>query len=228
MFDAVTRYLYRMRGKLKRARVSSISSSAFIAPRVQILGVDYVAIGDNTTIGENTLITINDRSHKHIALDIADNVYIGRDNFFTVGKFTSIGPYSTTGNGCAFISSDHIPNANKPFISTGATAHKVIRIGANVWLGFRVSIVGNVSVGHGSVVGANSVVVKDIPPFSMAAGNPARIIRRFNFTTGEWDRGEIIHDPQFMDEPEYIAHLRKVGYKLPPASFAASSAYGDL
>jgi acetyltransferase-like isoleucine patch superfamily enzyme len=228
MLEGIRRYLLRLSGRLKRAGVSSISSSAFIAPRVQFIGVEHVEIGNNTTIGENTLITINDRSHKHIALSIGDNVYIGRDNFFTVGKFTSIGPYSTTGNGCAFISSDHIIDPNKPYMSTGATTDKVIRVGANVWMGFRVTVVGHVSIGHGSVIGANSVVVKDIPPFSVAVGNPARIIRRFNFTAGEWEKGETIHDTGFMDEAEYIAHLRKSGYKLPQAAVAASSAYGDL
>jgi serine acetyltransferase len=113
-------------------------------------------------------------------------------------------------------------------MSTGATTDKTIRIGANVWLGLGVSVVGNVSIGHGSVVGANSVVVKDIPPFSIAVGNPARIIRHFNFTRNEWENGEVARDPRFMDESEYVTHLRNAGFILPPGAFAASSEYGDL
>lgn len=47
----------------------------------------------------------------------------------------------------------------------------------NVWIGENASILPNVHIGKNSIIGANSVVVKDIPPFSIAAGNPARVIK---------------------------------------------------
>ncbi len=52
-----------------------------------------------------------------------------------------------------------------------------VRICRNVWLGEKVTILPNVTVGEGSVIGANSVVTHDIPPYSIAVGNPARVIR---------------------------------------------------
>lgn len=54
---------------------------------------------------------------------------------------------------------------------------KKITIEDNVWLGNRVTIVGNVTIGEGAIVGAGSVVVKDIPPCAIVGGNPAKIIR---------------------------------------------------
>ena len=54
---------------------------------------------------------------------------------------------------------------------------KPITIGDNCWIATNVTIIGGVTVGCGSVIGAGSVVTKDIPPHSLAAGNPCRIIR---------------------------------------------------
>jgi acetyltransferase-like isoleucine patch superfamily enzyme len=55
---------------------------------------------------------------------------------------------------------------------------KPIRIGRNVWIGFESCVLPGVNVGEGSVVGARSVVTADVPPFTVVAGNPARIIRK--------------------------------------------------
>jgi acetyltransferase-like isoleucine patch superfamily enzyme len=60
-----------------------------------------------------------------------------------------------------------------------APAHP-IRIGANVWIGFDSCILPGVTIGDGSIVGARSVVTESIPPYSIAAGNPARIVRRID------------------------------------------------
>jgi len=52
-----------------------------------------------------------------------------------------------------------------------------VRIGSNVWIGFDVCILPGVTIGDGSIIGARSVVVSDIPPYCVAGGNPAGVIR---------------------------------------------------
>jgi acetyltransferase-like isoleucine patch superfamily enzyme len=59
----------------------------------------------------------------------------------------------------------------------GAPA-KPISIGRNVWIGFDCVVVPGVTIGEGSIVGARSVVTEDVPPFTIVAGNPARVIRQ--------------------------------------------------
>jgi len=65
-----------------------------------------------------------------------------------------------------------------PINSQGATSRRPVQIGRDVWIGTRVIIMPGVVIGEGSVIGAGSVVTKSIPPWSVAAGNPARVIRR--------------------------------------------------
>jgi len=60
-------------------------------------------------------------------------------------------------------------------------------IGDNVWLGEFVSVLPDVIIGKGSIIGANSVVTKNIPAYSIAVGSPARVIRKYNFSTQRWE-----------------------------------------
>lgn len=56
------------------------------------------------------------------------------------------------------------------------TSNGPIVIGKNVWCGEKATILSGVTIGDGAIIGANSVVTKDVPPFSIAAGSPAKVI----------------------------------------------------
>lgn len=60
-------------------------------------------------------------------------------------------------------------------------------IGDGVWLGERVCVLKGVTIGDGAIVGAGSVVTKDIPPRCIAVGSPARVVKRWNDETQEWE-----------------------------------------
>ena len=55
-----------------------------------------------------------------------------------------------------------------------------IRIKDRVWIGEQVLILPDVTIGEGAVIGAGSVVTKDIPPYCVAVGNPAKVIKKYN------------------------------------------------
>jgi len=78
---------------------------------------------------------------------------------------------------------------NRPIIAQGVTSGGTIVIERNCWLGFGAAIVcnrGELVIGRNSVVGANAVVTRSIPPFSIVGGNPARIIKKFDLKAGAW------------------------------------------
>jgi acetyltransferase-like isoleucine patch superfamily enzyme len=92
-----------------------------------------------------------------------------------IGKFCSIGEHvliATGGNRRLDLA------ALFPFdtsVSYRTTAHTTI--GNDVWIGSGAVILGGVTVGHGSVISSGAVVFSDVPPFAIAAGNPAQVIR---------------------------------------------------
>jgi acetyltransferase-like isoleucine patch superfamily enzyme len=62
--------------------------------------------------------------------------------------------------------------------SAAAVTARPIRIGNNVWVGFEACILPGVAIGDGAIVGARSTVVDDVPPYTVVAGNPARVVRK--------------------------------------------------
>ena len=65
---------------------------------------------------------------------------------------------------------------------------KPVVIEDNVWLGEFVSVLPGVTIGKGTIVGANSVVSKNLPPYVIAVGTPAKPIKKFNFETNKWEK----------------------------------------
>lgn len=68
-----------------------------------------------------------------------------------------------------------------------------MRIGEGSWLGENVCVIG-ASVGKHCTIGANAVVTKDIPDYSVAVGIPAKVIKQYNFKTQRWERINNIND----------------------------------
>ncbi|MBD1362231.1 acyltransferase [Mucilaginibacter sp. ZT4R22] len=65
---------------------------------------------------------------------------------------------------------------------------KQITVMDNVWIGANSVITAGVTIGKHAVIGAGSVVTKDIPEYSVAVGNPAKVIKKYNFETGNWEK----------------------------------------
>jgi acetyltransferase-like isoleucine patch superfamily enzyme len=110
-------------------------------------------------------------------LIIGDDVSIAKGVLILAVGGVEIGDRSMVGPGSKLISAGHvIPKDRKPMRFSGAFLKK-ITIEKDVWIGAQAIILPGVKVGEGAIVAAGAVVTKDVPPFAMVGGVPARVIR---------------------------------------------------
>lgn len=101
----------------------------------------------------------------------------------SIGNYTSIGPnvqmHSLTQHACIqdrrLVSTAQLPGYPQTH------SEEKITIGSDVWIGRNAVLLGNITIGHGAIIGAFAVVAKDVPPYAVVVGNPAQI-KRFRFT----------------------------------------------
>ncbi|PZS26855.1 MAG: acyltransferase [Pseudonocardiales bacterium] len=96
-----------------------------------------------------------------------------------------IGAHSMLANGCLVTDANHrFDEPDRPVPWQGFTTKGPTVIGDNVWLGANVVVTSGVTIGRRSVIGANSVVIDDILPYSLAAGAPARVLKTITYPAG--------------------------------------------
>lgn len=111
----------------------------------------HVSLGDNSGIG--------------IRAQIEDDV--------TIGKNVMMGP------DCMIFTRNHeFSDREQPMCTQGFSRTRPVVIGDDVWIGARVIILPGVHVGKGSILGAGAVVTKDVEPYSVMGGNPAKLLKR--------------------------------------------------
>ena len=115
-------------------------------------------------------------------------VRIGEGSFLNLGVMVAavdlveIGAHCMLGNGCFVGDASHrFDDPHKPVPWQGFQSKGPTRIGDNVWCGVNVAVTSGVTVGERCVIGSNSVVTRDVPPFSVAAGAPATVLRPVSY-----------------------------------------------
>lgn len=122
---------------------------------------DNIKVGDGCDIGTRNRFSGN--------VLIGNNVLFGPNNYIS--------------------SATHVyEDVNKPILSQGVTLLNknndgVLEIGDGTWIGTNVAILGDVKIGKNCVIGANSVINKNIPDYSVVVGNPGKIVKRYNPNT---------------------------------------------
>ncbi len=97
-------------------------------------------------------------------------------------ELVEIGDHCMFANGCFVTDGNHrFDDPDQPVTWQGFTSKGPTRIGDNVWCGAGVVVTSGVTIGERSVIGANSVVTSDIPPYSIAAGAPAKVLREVQY-----------------------------------------------
>jgi acetyltransferase-like isoleucine patch superfamily enzyme len=126
--------------------------------------------------------------HVWITAEGHARVRIGAGSFLNFGvmvaalELVEIGDHCMFANGCFISDANHrFDDPNQPVPYQGFTSKGPTRIGDNVWCGANVVITSGVTIGERCVIGANSVVLDNVEPFTIAAGAPARPIKRIDY-----------------------------------------------
>lgn len=146
-----------------------LEDSCTLLNNVDLISNGKIVIGEESTINEYTTI-------KGTEIIIENKVWVARNciiegSKIRIGNRTILGPYVHINDGTHLIDPDSKEILREPGES------KPIYIGVNVWIGSGAIILKGVTIGDGAIIGAHSVVTKDIPPFSVVVGNPAKIIK---------------------------------------------------
>lgn len=157
---------------------------------LQLDGIKNIRIGNYVYIHAQSWLAAVPLTGEKAELIIGD--------YSTLGHFNHI--YATH----SIVIENHVLTADRVYISDNLHSYedpqtpilnqaihqvKDVRIGEGSWLGENVCVIG-ASIGKHCIIGANAVVTKDIPDYSVAVGIPARVIKQYNFTTQQWEKVE--------------------------------------
>ena len=113
---------------------------------------------------------------------IGEGTFLNRNVMVAAMELVEIGQHCMFANGCFVTDGNHrFDDPQRPVPWQGFTTKGPTRVGDNVWCGANVVITSGVTVGERCVIGANSVVTADIPPHSIAAGAPAKVLRTIEY-----------------------------------------------
>ncbi|MDR1776323.1 MAG: acyltransferase [Desulfovibrio sp.] len=152
---------------------SSCGSVRFAAG-LTLLACRNMRLADGVRLGKGAFVTAGNGSlvlGKHVAL--SPGVHVSADEgHIEIGAYTAIGP------GTVLRAANHcFDDPDKPIMLQGHKPGSIV-IEENVWIGANCVITPDVRIGRGAVVGAGAVVTRDVPPFAVVGGVPARIIKQ--------------------------------------------------
>jgi acetyltransferase-like isoleucine patch superfamily enzyme len=145
---------------------------------INALSEEGITIGNNVSIHRNTIIECTGVIRNiGVGLVIGNNVGIAQNCFIQVRGKVIIGNDVIIGPGVSVFSENHnFDNPDLPVSVQGETRKGVV-INDGVWIGTRAVILDGVTVGMNSIIAAGSIVNKDVPPYSIVGGVPAKVIR---------------------------------------------------
>ncbi len=196
----LAKYAYLIKDAIHRAEIKEIGERKFknelhnvgFGKIGQLRCTECISIGENTYFGDFIYLTAWNSYTCEIdgreaiqelspELAIGNNCNFGAFNHITCINKVFIGDNCLTGKWVTITDNSHgdtdFVSLQRPPIKRPVVSKGPVIIGKNVWIGDKATILPGVIIGDGAVIAANAVVTKDVPSYSVAAGNPAKIIK---------------------------------------------------
>jgi acetyltransferase-like isoleucine patch superfamily enzyme len=169
---------------LFKARCRQYGRNVRTGPMVHwIQGQGDIILGDNVLFDGKSSISFGSRFAERPTLRVGSNTIVGHGAAITVGKLVTIGSHCMIAGGAGIADSNGHPTDPERRLARQPPSDDEVRpvaIEDNVWIGRSALIMPGVTIGEGSVVAAHSVVSSSVPPRTLVAGNPARLVQKFS------------------------------------------------
>lgn len=170
-------------------RLGSCGIGLMVKKGARVNKPQQVYVGQRVVLDRYSSIFLNQISSKKPVVRIGNKVLIGAyssigcSNEVVIEDDVMLAPHVHITDRNHSYEDINAPINRQPAVSQGPVV-----IGRDAWLGYGVQIMPNVRVGRHCVVAAGSVVTKDTPDYSVVAGIPARIVKKYNFETSQWEK----------------------------------------
>jgi acetyltransferase-like isoleucine patch superfamily enzyme len=179
-------------------------------------GSPWISIGDDVYLYQDNWLNVILMGHPEeeqfdagtlsLKIIIGSGCNFNRNNTIAAANRIEFEDNVLVGQSCIFLDQNHeYRDPTRPISRQGLQSCGSIRIGSNSWIGHSCTFLcahGELVLGRNCVVGANSVVRSSFPDFSVVAGNPARVVKRFDPEQDQWVRVRGDHSLQFTGNAE--------------------------
>lgn len=184
VFNGVLR---RVSTFMLRSRFHSFGKESYVEWPAWIRGGESIYVGNSVKIWQSSRLNVVNPSKGRVVIELSDGVVINPSVRISGVKSIRIGNGAGISSNCFITDHDHyVPNFSMSAVDNAHVIAAPVSIGDHAWLGEKVCVLKGVSIGKHSVVGAGSVVTRDVPDYSIAAGCPARVLKTWNHDTNEW------------------------------------------
>lgn len=173
-----------------QASLASGSQGGKISYPFVVSHPELISLGKNTNIlGGSRIQLFPEMTCLQSRVQIGKECLIGYRFCILAGEEVIIGDNCSIASDVSIFSENHgiDPSEEKSYGNQQLQVAPV-KIGRGCWIGDKVIILPGITIGERSVIGGGAVVTKSIPAYSIAVGNPARVIKKFNFETKKWEK----------------------------------------
>lgn len=178
-----------LRGLMLVVRYNAFHYPILVRKHCVFRNMKYAKAGKHLVISDYVELFINPPKGKKAELIIGDNVSIGRFSSIGCANKVVIGDDVTLAPHVHITDQNHgyddidTPIWRQPVVCPGPVV-----VGPETWLGYGVQVMPGVTIGKHCIIAAGSIVTKDIPDYSVAGGIPAKVIKKYNPLTHDWER----------------------------------------
>lgn len=161
-------------GKFKKNQFKKIGKNIIFEKGVLVFHPENISLGSNVYIGHNAII----KGYYKNEMTVGDNCWIGQNVFLHSGGGIEIEEEVGIGPGVMILSHTHKEEDPDKSILSSDQEFKKVKVEKGCDIGIGAIILPGITIGKYSIVGAGSVVTKNVNPYSVVAGNPAKLLRK--------------------------------------------------